>query len=508
MTAVPANAVIDSGTRQVVLVAKGEGRFEPRAVKLGRRGDGYVEIVDGLKVGEEVVTSATFLIDAESNLRRRCKASAKERSHDRRTHPLVGAQRVSGRTGHDLRNARRHLRCLARAARRHPRPLRRAGHRLHRISRPGAAGGRGPGHLSADHGDADRAEIAGRARLLLLRRVLRLRDLRGRHRPLLGALARARISELCRAASAGGRDPEPRARRDRRRLGLSIRGARRAEEPRRAAHHPGLVHPLRPRQGRRRGRGRERRRLRQAVQRRHRSAPAAGARHPAVENSRRHPRQQHGCRRPHGRGRGDRVRRARPRLHQEPRRPRADRGQERRRRAGAAEGRGPRRAHAGRAARHHRDERRRRGRLRHRAAALRRECAVGHPEREGPARRDGAEPARGRERRGGLRPLRPDLPRHRHAQADADRGERHRRARLRHLPAACAQRAGRHHHAAARRADRLYLHVALGAELQHHEPRRHRHRHRRHGRCRHRHDRERPQASGARAARTSRAARC
>jgi Cu(I)/Ag(I) efflux system membrane fusion protein len=69
VTAIPANAVIDSGTRQVVLVAKGEGRFEPRAVKLGGRGEGYVEIVDGLKVGEEVVTSANFLIDAESNLR-------------------------------------------------------------------------------------------------------------------------------------------------------------------------------------------------------------------------------------------------------------------------------------------------------------------------------------------------------------------------------------------------------------------------------------------------------
>ena len=69
VTAVPANAVIDSGMRQVVLVAKGEGRFEPRAVKIGGRGEGYVEIVDGLKVGEEIVTSATFLIDAESNLR-------------------------------------------------------------------------------------------------------------------------------------------------------------------------------------------------------------------------------------------------------------------------------------------------------------------------------------------------------------------------------------------------------------------------------------------------------
>jgi Cu(I)/Ag(I) efflux system membrane fusion protein len=69
VTAIPANAVIDSGTRQVVLVAKGEGRFEPRAVKIGARGGGYVEVVDGLKAGEEVVTSATFLIDAESNLR-------------------------------------------------------------------------------------------------------------------------------------------------------------------------------------------------------------------------------------------------------------------------------------------------------------------------------------------------------------------------------------------------------------------------------------------------------
>jgi len=67
--AVPASAVIDSGTRQVVLVAKGEGRFEPRAVKLGRRGDGYVEVLDGIGKGEEVVTAATFLIDAESNLR-------------------------------------------------------------------------------------------------------------------------------------------------------------------------------------------------------------------------------------------------------------------------------------------------------------------------------------------------------------------------------------------------------------------------------------------------------
>jgi Cu(I)/Ag(I) efflux system membrane fusion protein len=69
VVAVPDSAVIDSGTRQIVLISKGEGRFEPRVIKMGRRGDGYVEALEGIKEGEEVVTTATFLIDAESNLR-------------------------------------------------------------------------------------------------------------------------------------------------------------------------------------------------------------------------------------------------------------------------------------------------------------------------------------------------------------------------------------------------------------------------------------------------------
>ena len=66
---VPDSAVIDSGNRQVVIVDKGEGRFEPRKVQLGRRGAGHVEIRDGVMEGEAVVTSANFLIDAESNLK-------------------------------------------------------------------------------------------------------------------------------------------------------------------------------------------------------------------------------------------------------------------------------------------------------------------------------------------------------------------------------------------------------------------------------------------------------
>jgi membrane fusion protein, copper/silver efflux system len=66
--AVPESAVLDSGARQVVLIDKGDGRFEPREVKLGQHGGGFIEVKDGLSEGEAVVTSANFLIDAESNL--------------------------------------------------------------------------------------------------------------------------------------------------------------------------------------------------------------------------------------------------------------------------------------------------------------------------------------------------------------------------------------------------------------------------------------------------------
>jgi Cu(I)/Ag(I) efflux system membrane fusion protein len=66
---VPLSAVIDSGTRQLVLLQQGEGRFEPRSVKLGARSDSYVEVLDGVQEGEQVVVAANFLIDAESNLK-------------------------------------------------------------------------------------------------------------------------------------------------------------------------------------------------------------------------------------------------------------------------------------------------------------------------------------------------------------------------------------------------------------------------------------------------------
>jgi Cu(I)/Ag(I) efflux system membrane fusion protein len=66
---VPVSAVIDSGTRQVVLVQLAEGRFEPREVKLGILNDQHVQVIEGVKEGERVVVSANFLIDAESNLK-------------------------------------------------------------------------------------------------------------------------------------------------------------------------------------------------------------------------------------------------------------------------------------------------------------------------------------------------------------------------------------------------------------------------------------------------------
>ena len=69
VVSVPLSAVIDSGTRQVVLVQTGEGRFAPREVKLGGRDRERVEVLSGVEEGEQVVVAANFLLDAESNLK-------------------------------------------------------------------------------------------------------------------------------------------------------------------------------------------------------------------------------------------------------------------------------------------------------------------------------------------------------------------------------------------------------------------------------------------------------
>jgi Cu(I)/Ag(I) efflux system membrane fusion protein len=67
--AVPEGAIIDTGLRQMAIVDKGSGYFEPREVKVGAKVDNYYEVIKGLKAGERVITSANFLIDSESKLK-------------------------------------------------------------------------------------------------------------------------------------------------------------------------------------------------------------------------------------------------------------------------------------------------------------------------------------------------------------------------------------------------------------------------------------------------------
>jgi Cu(I)/Ag(I) efflux system membrane fusion protein len=71
---VPDSAILDTGQRQTVLLARGNGVFEPRAVTLGDRADGYVQIRNGLRDGDQVVVGANFLIDAESNMKAALRA--------------------------------------------------------------------------------------------------------------------------------------------------------------------------------------------------------------------------------------------------------------------------------------------------------------------------------------------------------------------------------------------------------------------------------------------------
>ncbi len=66
---VPENAVIRSGTKDLIVIALGNGRFKPQTVQLGNYSDGYYQVLSGLTEGTAIVTSAQFLIDSESNLR-------------------------------------------------------------------------------------------------------------------------------------------------------------------------------------------------------------------------------------------------------------------------------------------------------------------------------------------------------------------------------------------------------------------------------------------------------
>jgi Cu(I)/Ag(I) efflux system membrane fusion protein/cobalt-zinc-cadmium efflux system membrane fusion protein len=90
VVAVPTEAVLDSGEKQLVFIALGKGRFEPRQVKLGlESGDGWRQVTEGLKGGEEIVTSAQFLLDSESRIREAIAKMLRTPGHEAHGGPLA-----------------------------------------------------------------------------------------------------------------------------------------------------------------------------------------------------------------------------------------------------------------------------------------------------------------------------------------------------------------------------------------------------------------------------------
>ena len=164
-----------------------------------------------------------------------------------------------------------------------------------------------------------------RARLLVLRRLLRLRDIRGRDRSLLGTIARARKPEPGQRAPAGLRNPGARPGRHRGRLGIRVRARRSERRPRpgRAHQHPGLVPEVRTADGPWRRRGRYRRRHGAAVPGRRRSGQTAARGTHAGPRTRRRPGRQPRNRRLRGRDGRSRIHGACQRLRGQRRRPRS-----------------------------------------------------------------------------------------------------------------------------------------------------------------------------------------
>src|SRR5213078_4120646 len=167
---VPLEAVLPTGTKDLVFVNRGDGRFVPREVRVGLRGDSLVEIVEGLKPGDEVVASATFLLDSESNLAAAIQGlmlqmgmglnmggmetgkGERGNGHDRAPYRLVDPATGAGRPRRGLRVGCRCTAAPDHARGRDPRPLGYASDRLYRLPGPGAPSRRRPGDLSVtDH---------------------------------------------------------------------------------------------------------------------------------------------------------------------------------------------------------------------------------------------------------------------------------------------------------------------------------------------------------------------
>jgi len=96
---IPADAVIRSGTQNVVFLARGQGRFEPRVVQIGSKSGDQVEVTGGLEEGQQVVTRANFLVDSESALRASLSAIGGS-SRAQADHPLFGREQVPGHRRH------------------------------------------------------------------------------------------------------------------------------------------------------------------------------------------------------------------------------------------------------------------------------------------------------------------------------------------------------------------------------------------------------------------------
>ncbi len=94
---VPAPSVVRSGTREQVFVVRESGKFEPRTVKLGVTSGEWVQILDGVEPGEEIVTSALFLIDSESKLREATAKMLEAGSVDSAPSPVNGEHKAADR---------------------------------------------------------------------------------------------------------------------------------------------------------------------------------------------------------------------------------------------------------------------------------------------------------------------------------------------------------------------------------------------------------------------------
>ena len=350
---------------------------------------------------------------------------------------------------------------------------------------------RGAGHVSDRDGAAGRAARAGGPRRLRLRLLVRLRDLRGRHRHLLGAHADAGVP-LGRAVAPAARFADgARARRDRCRLGVPVRarGSLGHTEPRRSAVVPGLVPAVPPEGGARRVGGGLARRLHQAVPGERGPEPSAQLWPLDPARRRGRARRQRGDCRSADRVRRHRVHGARPRVREVDRRLREHRRVRQRERhadpdprhrsrdgrPGSAAGRGGsgRRRRSGVGDRRDAPGRERGRRDRSRQGA-------DPPDRAGLAVRDGDRPD--------LRPLGADPPRDRQRERDARRGGAHRGLHRAAVPVARAERGHPAHHDSGCRARGVHPVPRDGDDGEHHVARWHRDRD---GRARGRGDRRR-----------------